>query len=82
MHKNHVTWSRKPSSENISEVFIYSSYDKMEDDERLLMPTMLDIYSETVDAVDRYENRKRIFFILGVLVVLGSWFYLATISNL
>jgi hypothetical protein len=82
MHKNHVTWSRKPSSENVSEVFIYSSYDNMEDDERLLMPKMLDVYSETVDAINKYENRKRIFFILGVLIVLGSWFYLATVSNL
>ncbi len=82
MDKNHVTWSRKPSSENVSEVFIYSSYDKMEDDERLLMPKMLDVYSETIDAVNRYENRKRVFFILGVLVVLCSWFYLATVSNL
>ena len=82
MDKNHVTWSRKPSSENVSAVFIYSSYDKMEDDERLLMPKMLDVYSETIDAVNRYENRKRVFFILGVLVVLCSWFYLATVSNL
>lgn len=81
MHKNHVTWSRVPSSENVSEVFIYSDYDKINEDERALMPKMLAIYSETMESIDKYERMKTKLFVLGLITLMASWFYLAIVSN-
>lgn len=81
MHKNHVSWSRIPSSENVSQVFICSEYDQMNEDEKVLMPRMLAIYSETMESIDRYERIKNNLFILGIVSLIGGWFYLAVISN-
>lgn len=81
MANNHVTWSRKPSSENVSEVFIYSNYDSLTEDDKQMLPSMLAVYSETMESVGKYERRKRMFFILGIIAILGAWFYLAVSTN-
>lgn len=81
MPNNHVTWSRKPSSENVSEVFIYSNYDNLTDDDKQMLPSMLAVYSETMESVGRYEKIKKTFFVLSIIAILVAWFYLAVSSN-
>lgn len=81
MANNHVTWSRKPSSENVSEVFIYSNYDNLTEDDRQMLPNMLAVYSETIESIGKYERRKKMFFIFSIIAILSAWFYLAVSSN-
>lgn len=81
MHKNHVTWSRTPSSDNVSAVYIFSEYDKINEDEKNVLPIMLNIYAEKLAVSDRYEKKKKILIGTIVTCLILSWVYLAILSS-
>lgn len=80
MHQNHVTWSRTPSSDNISSVYIFSEYDYISEDERNALPIMLNIYAESLEVSKNYEKRKKIIIGICVSAIIASWVYLAVLS--
>ena len=68
MNNRSSNWSRKPSSDNVSDVFIYSNYDQISEDDKLFLPTMLGVYTEIQKANKSYEKRKT-FLILGISLI-------------
>lgn len=81
MHQNHVTWSRTPSSEKVSAVYIFSEYDYLNEDERNILPDMLNIYAESLDISEKYEKRKKIIVGAFITALIMSWGYLAILSS-
>jgi hypothetical protein len=79
---NKTNWSRKPSSDNISSVFIYSSYDEIEPDEKNYLGTMLNVYSEAYDAINKYRNIKRLLFASMTTALILFWIYMGVISRI
>lgn len=81
MNKNHVSWSRTPSKDTVSHVFIPTEYDIMTPDDKAILPAMLNIYTEHMAITDKYENTKRLIIFCIFLVLLSGWFYLGLLSS-
>lgn len=81
MKNNHVSWSRTPSKDTVSHVFIPTEYDTMTPEDKASLPTMLNIYTEHMAITDKYENIKRLMIFSVFLVLLGGWFYLGIMAN-
>lgn len=79
---NKINWSRIPSDDKVSHVFIYSDFDTPSEEDYKLLPIMLNNYTEVLSSMQQYENRKKIFFILTTLALLAGWFILAVSSNI
>lgn len=77
-----VNWSRIPSDDTVSQVFIYSDFDTPSEEEYKLLPIMLNDYTEVLSSMQQYENKKKLFFILTTIALISGWFILAVSSNI